>query len=132
MGILDKHPEISQVTLTSESGAPANTPPMNLEPNVVDGRIYFQATLNQEADSLTANDTVALLRHEFASLAGDTLVGGESATSLDSILTAERDLRVIVPLVLAVVLVVPIILLPAFVLPVLLLLATSISFASAM
>src|SRR5699024_6189452 len=51
MEILDKHPEISQVTLTSESGASANTPPMNLEPNVVDGRIYFQATLNQEADS---------------------------------------------------------------------------------
>jgi RND superfamily putative drug exporter len=132
MEILDKHPEISQVTLTSESGAPANTPPMNLEPNVVDGRIYFQATLNQEADSLEAQDTVAQLRDEFASLDGEILVGGESATSLDSNLTAERDLRVIVPLVLAVVLVVLIILLRAFVLPVLLLLATVISFASAM
>ena len=132
MEILDKHPEITQVTLTSESGAPANTPPMNLEPNVVDGRIYFQATLNQEADSLEAQDTVAQLRDEFASLDGEILVGGESATSLDSNLTAERDLRVIVPLVLAVVLVVLIILLRAFVLPVLLLLATVISFASAM
>ena len=81
MEILDKHPEISQVTLTSESGAPANTPPMNLEPNVVDGRIYFQATLNQEADSLEAQDTVAQLRDEFASLDGAFLVGGESATS---------------------------------------------------
>ena len=130
--ILDKHPEVSQSTLTSESGAPANIPPMNLEPNVVDGRVYIQATLNQEADSLEAQDTVAQLREEFQELNGEILVGGESATSLDSNLTAERDLRVIVPLVLAVVLVVLMILLRAFVLPMLLLLSTVISFASAM
>ena len=130
--ILDKHPEVSQSTLTSESGAPANIPPMNLEPNVVDGRVYVQATLNQEADSLEAQDTVAQLREEFQELNGEILVGGESATSLDSNLTAERDLRVIVPLVLAVVLVVLMILLRAFVLPMLLLLSTVISFASAM
>ena len=130
--ILDKHPEVSQSTLTSESGAPANIPPMNLEPNVVDGQVYIQATLNQEADSLEAQDTVAQLREEFQELNGEILVGGESATSLDSNLTAERDLRVIVPLVLAVVLVVLMILLRAFVLPMLLLLSTVISFASAM
>lgn len=130
--ILDKHPEVSQSTLTSESGAPANIPPMNLEPNVVDGRVYIQATLNQEADSLEAQDTVAQLREEFQELDGEILVGGESATSLDSNLTAERDLRVIVPLVLAVVLVVLMILLRAFVLPMLLLLSTVVSFASAM
>ena len=132
LNILDKHPEVSQSTLTSESGAPANIPPMNLEPNVVDGRVYIQATLNQEADSLEAQDTVAQLREEFQELDGEILVGGESATSLDSNLTAERDLRVIVPLVLAVVLVVLMILLRAFVLPMLLLLSTVISFASAM
>ena len=132
LNILDKHPEVSQSTLTSESGAPANIPPMNLEPNVVDGRVYIQATLNQEADSLEAQDTVAQLREEFQELNGEILVGGESATSLDSNLTAERDLRVIVPLVLAVVLVVLMILLRAFVLPMLLLLSTVISFASAM
>ena len=130
--ILDNHPEVSQSTLTSESGAPANIPPMNLEPNVVDGQVYIQATLNQEADSLEAQDTVAQLREEFQELNGEILVGGESATSLDSNLTAERDLRVIVPLVLAVVLVVLMILLRAFVLPMLLLLSTVISFASAM
>ena len=130
--ILDNHPEVSQSTLTSESGAPANIPPMNLEPNVVDGQVYIQATLNQEADSLEAQDTVAQLREEFQDLDGEILVGGESATSLDSNLTAERDLQVIVPLVLAVVLVVLMILLRAFVLPVLLLLSTVISFASAM
>ena len=132
LNILDKHPEVSQSTLTSESGAPANIPPMNFEPNVVDGRVYVQATLNQEADSLEAQDTVAQLREEFQELNGEILVGGESATSLDSNLTAERDLRVIVPLVLAVVLVVLMILLRAFVLPMLLLLSTVISFASAM
>ena len=130
--ILDNHTEVSQSTLTSESGAPANIPPMNLEPNVVDGQVYIQATLNQEADSLEAQDTVAQLREEFQELDGEILVGGESATSLDSNLTAERDLRVIVPLVLAVVLVVLMILLRAFVLPMLLLLSTVISFASAM
>src|SRR5699024_6515717 len=77
-------------------------------------------------------DTVAQLREEFQELDGEILVGGESATSLDSNLTAERDLRVIVPLVLTVVLVVLMILLRAFVLPMLLLLSTVISFASAM
>src|SRR5699024_11335161 len=84
-----------------------------------DGRVYIQATLNQEADSLEAQDTVAQLREEFQELDGEILVGGESATSLDSNLTAERDLRVIVPLVLTVVLVVLMILLRAFVLPML-------------
>ena len=131
-GILENHSEISAVTLTSESGAPANTPPMNLEPNVVDGNVYVQATLNQEADSLEAQDTIAQLREEFAGLDGDVMVGGESATALDSNLTAERDLRVIVPLVLAVVLLVLIVLLRAVLLPVLLLLATVISFGAAM
>ena len=131
-GILENHSEISAVTLTSESGAPANTPPMNLEPNVVDGNVYVQATLNQEADSLEAQDTIAQLREEFDALDGDVLVGGESATALDTNLTAERDLRVIVPLVLAVVLVVLIILLRAVLLPVLLLGATVISFGAAM
>lgn len=131
-GILENHSEISAVTLTSESGAPANTPPMNLEPNVVDGNVYVQATLNQEADSLEAQDTIAQLRDEFAALDGDVLVGGESATALDTNLTAERDLRVIVPLVLAVVLVVLIVLLRAVLLPVLLLGATVISFGAAM
>lgn len=131
-GILENHSEISAVTLTSESGAPANTPPMNLEPNVVDGNVYVQATLNQEADSLEAQDTIAQLREEFSGLDGDVMVGGESATALDSNLTAERDLRVIVPLVLAVVLLVLIVLLRAVLLPVLLLLATVISFGAAM
>ncbi|MGO1968676.1 MAG: MMPL family transporter [Corynebacterium casei] len=131
-GILENHSEISAVTLTSESGAPANTPPMNLEPNVVDGNVYIQATLNQEADSLEAQDTIAHLREEFDAFDGRVLVGGESATALDTNLTAERDLRVIVPLVLAVVLVVLIILLRAVLLPVLLLGATVISFGAAM
>ncbi|MGO3068356.1 MMPL family transporter [Corynebacterium casei] len=131
-GILENHSEISAVTLTSESGAPANTPPMNLEPNVVDGNVYIQATLNQEADSLEAQDTIAHLREEFDAFGGRVLVGGESATALDTNLTAERDLRVIVPLVLAVVLVVLIILLRAVLLPVLLLGATVISFGAAM
>ncbi|MDN6738975.1 MAG: MMPL family transporter [Corynebacterium casei] len=131
-GILENHSEISAVTLTSESGAPANTPPMNLEPNVVDGNVYIQATLNQEADSLEAQDTIAHLREEFDAFDGRVLVGGESATALDTNLTAERDLRAIVPLVLAVVLVVLIILLRAVLLPVLLLGATVISFGAAM
>src|SRR5699024_3766961 len=117
---------------TSASGAPPNLPPLHLEPSVVDGRVYIQATLNQEADSLEAHDTVAQLREEFQELDGEILVGGESATSLDSNLTAERDLRVIVPLVLTGVLVVLMILLRAFVRPMLLLLSTVISFASAM
>ncbi|MGO3458340.1 MMPL family transporter, partial [Corynebacterium casei] len=124
--------EISTITLTSESGAPANTPPMNLEPNVVDGNVYVQATLNQEADSLEAQDTIAQLREEFDALDGDVLVGGESATALDSNRTAERDLRVIVPLVLAVVLLVLIVLLRAVLLPLLLLGATVVSFGAAM
>src|SRR5699024_10146606 len=105
---------------------------MNFEAHVVDGGGYHRATLNQQGDCLDAKDTVAQLREEFQELNGEILVGGESATTLDSNLTAERDLRVIVPLVLAVVLVVLMILLRAFVLPMLLLLSTVISFASAM
>src|SRR5699024_10050457 len=79
MGILDKHPEISQVTLTSQSGAPAHTPPLDLEPTVVDGRVYFQVTLIQAPGPLKAQDTVVLLRDDLASLDGELLVGGESA-----------------------------------------------------
>ncbi len=132
LDILTASEGVAEATLTAASGAPAGIPTMNEEPKVLDGRVYIQATLNDPADSEAAEATVVNLREQLHGLDDSILVGGTTATAIDSNATAERDLFVIIPLVLAVVLVILIILLRSVLLPVLLVLATIVSFGTAM
>jgi RND superfamily putative drug exporter len=78
-------------------------PPGQGEPVEVDGLVRLDATLADAPDSEAAQDTVAELRTAVRDVDPDALVGGSTATDLDTQETATRDLAVIVPLVLLVI-----------------------------
>jgi RND superfamily putative drug exporter len=100
---------------------PQDGPPQpGAEPVVVDGQVRLDATLEVAPDSVEAIDTVQELRTAIDGASTEALVGGDTATNLDSRESAARDLRVIVPLVLLVITVVLALLLRALVAPLLL------------
>ena len=98
-------------------------------PTVSEGQVLLQATLEDAPDSDAATDVVVNLRSE---LAGTALVGGETATDLDTRETSIRDRNLIIPIVLVVILVILIFLLRSILAPVLLILTTVLSFGTAM
>lgn len=104
------------------------------EPRVEDGRVLISATLSDPAESLEAERTVAALRADLADVdtEGEILVGGTAAQSLDANETAQRDLRLVIPLVLLAVLLILMVLLRSVLAPVLLVTATVLSFGSAL
>ncbi|HET9879438.1 MAG TPA: MMPL family transporter [Candidatus Limnocylindria bacterium] len=100
------------------------------EPTVVRGNVLLQATLTDAADSEAAADTVRDLRAELDVAAPGSLVGGATATSIDTNDASIRDRTLIIPVVLAVILVILMLLLRAIVAPVLLVLSTVLSFGT--
>ena len=134
---------VASAYLTAEGGGPAGSggtsgvpegagpggPPA--EPLEVDGQVYLQATLSDPADSSEAEQTVVELREALHAVDPGILVGGTTATNLDTNTTAQADVRTIIPLVLIVVLVILMVLLRSVVAPVLLVLATVLSFGTA-
>lgn len=101
----------------------------NGAPMVRDGRVAVQVTLDDDPDSLAAQDTVALLRAELSRLDG-ARVGGATAVDLDTRLTAARDRNLIIPVVLLVVLAILVLLLRSLAAPLLLLVTTVLSFGT--
>jgi putative drug exporter of the RND superfamily len=99
-------------------------------PKVVEGNVLVQATLTPAADSKAAEDVVEKLRVTLDRAGSDVLVGGSTAVSFDVRKASERDLRVIIPAILAVVFVVLMLLLRSLVAPVILVVANVISFAA--
>jgi len=99
-------------------------------PKVVEGRVRVQATLEAAADSVAAEQTVETLRATLDRVGTDVLVGGSTATNLDVREATNRDLRVVIPVVLGVIFVVLALLLRSLVAPVLLVLANVLSFAA--
>jgi RND superfamily putative drug exporter len=98
-------------------------------PTVSDGDVLLQGTLTSAADSAEAEDTVRALRTEL----GDTaLVGGVTATAVDSDAASIRDRSIIIPLVLAVILIILMLLLRAIVAPLLLVATVVLSFGATM
>ena len=111
-------------------GAPAEAAAP--EPVVSNGSVLLQGTLGDSADSAAAEQTVRDLRTAYADTVPDALVGGESATDLDTNDASIRDRALIVPLVLVVILLILMLLLRAVLAPVLLILTTVLSFGTAM
>lgn len=111
-----------------------NLPPVfaNVKPTEVDGEVLLQATLSDPADSDEAQNTVKELRQTFADSDIDALVGGSSATSLDTNERSLHDLRVIIPTVLVVIALILMALLRSILAPVLLIICTVISYLSAL
>lgn len=103
------------------------------EPQVVDGQVLLQLTLDAAPDSDAAQQTVRDLRAALADAdLADALVGGTTATAVDTNDTAIHDRALIIPIVLAVILVILALLLRAIVAPILLVLTTVLSFATAL
>ena len=102
------------------------------EPLVVDGLVVVNAVTEAGSDTQAAVDVVRDVREVVHDTSADAVVGGAAAERLDLQDTAQRDLRIIVPTVLAVILVVLIMLLRAVVAPVLILLANVLSFGASL
>ncbi|MBE1456791.1 RND superfamily putative drug exporter [Nocardiopsis terrae] len=133
---LDEVVEAAEATPGTDGAAAVTepAPPGTRSPAlVVDGRILVEVGLTADPESTEAVDTVRELRENVRAVPGaDALVGGVSATDLDTRETAQRDFAVVVPLVLVVVFLVLIPLLRSLVAPLLLMAANVLSFAAAL
>ena len=110
-------------------GPPGTEPPA---PTVVEGDAVLQATLTHPADSPAAERTVEEVRAQLDQALGDALVGGVTATAIDTNDASIRDRNLIVPLVLLVILLILMVLLRAVLAPVLLIGTTVLSFGTAL
>lgn len=101
-------------------------------PTEIDGQVMLQATLTDAADSLAAEETVRGLRASYEAEGIGALVGGVTATAIDTNDASIRDRNVIIPAVLIVIMLILMLLLRAIVAPLLLVATTVISFATAL
>jgi RND superfamily putative drug exporter len=103
-------------------------------PTVSDGDVLLIGTLTDAADSVAAEETVRELRASLddALGTGTALVGGVTATDIDSNDTSIRDRTTIIPVVLLVILLILMLLLRAILAPVLLILSVILSFGAAL
>ncbi len=146
--VLLDHPGVDGVTVTTDDtdagsapvdadGISAYGPPGTPapDPTEVDGSIMLQATLSDPADSSAAQETVRDLRGTYAADGtdgADVLVGGVTATAIDTNDAAIHDRNLIIPIVLVVILLILMVLLRAVLAPILLVLTTVLSFGTAM
>lgn len=108
------------------------TPGEQPEPRVVDGEGVLLVTLAANADSVAATDTVRELRAELDEVSEDIVIGGQTATLLDTRDTVDRDRRIVIPAILLVIFVVLALLLRALLAPALLIVANVLSFGATM
>lgn len=118
-------------SVTPYTGAPAGAAG-DAAPVVVDGRVRLDVATTASADTQDAVATVEELRTAVHEASTTALVGGAAAETLDTNLASERDLRVIVPVVLLVIGVILMFLLRSVVAAALLLAANVLSFAAAL
>ena len=103
-----------------------------VQPTVVEGQVLLQATLSDAADSDAAKDTVRAVRSALADGSTGALVGGVTATAIDSDTAGLHDRNTIIPIVLVVILFILMLLLRSILAPVLLILSVVVSFAAAL
>ncbi|GAA5203211.1 MMPL family transporter [Microbacterium jejuense] len=151
VGVLDDSDGVESVSVASadsptgqaavelEGGEPVFTPagPPGTPapaPTVSDGDVLVIGTLTDAADSVAAEQTVRALRVDLDDElgAGTALVGGETATDIDTNDTSTRDRTLIIPVILAVILVILMLLLRSILAPVLLIATVILSFATAL
>ncbi|MDH2443244.1 MMPL family transporter [Amnibacterium sp. CER49] len=125
------HIASASVYTGTRGGPPAGMPGVPApQPKVVGGRVLIEATLTVQADSRTAQDAVTTVRSRLRPIAPTAKVGGTSALDLDTNVTAQRDLRTIIPIVLAVIFVVLALLLRSLVAPLLLIATVVLSYGA--
>ena len=128
-----------QATVELDDGEPVFTavgPPGTPapEPTVAEGDVLVIGTLTDAADSVAAEDTVRALRADLDGTlgVGAAIVGGETATDVDTNDTSTRDRTVIIPVILVVILLILMVLLRSIVAPVLLIATVILSFGTAL
>jgi RND superfamily putative drug exporter len=94
------------------------------------GDVLLQATLTDAADSEAAAETVRALRESLHETGA--IVGGVTATAIDTNDASVHDRNLIIPVVLGVILVILMLLLRSILAPILLILTTVLSFGTAM
>ena len=109
---------------------PPGTP--SPEPTVVNGQVLLQGTLTDAADSDAAGQTVRDIRAELEAAAPSALVGGVTATAVDTNQASIHDRNLIIPVVLVVITAILMVLLRSIVAPILLIATTVLSFGTAM
>ncbi|MGW3864258.1 MMPL family transporter, partial [Streptomyces sp. NPDC005047] len=115
--------------VASAGAVSASGQPGSGEPQVVDGRVRIDATLDAAADSDAAKATIERLRENLHAVEGaDALVGGYTAQQYDTQQTAAHDRTVIVPIVLCIILLILVLLLRSFLVPVLLVATVALNF----
>ena len=102
------------------------------EPQVVDDRAVMLVTLDANADSERATDTLRELRSDLDRVGEDIPVGGQTATLLDTRDTVSADRLKVIPAILLVIFVVLALLLRSLLAPLLLILANVLSFGATM
>lgn len=112
------------ITAVGPPGTPAP------EPTVVDGNVLLQGTLTDAADSDAAAATVRDLRDELHEIGG--LVGGVTATAVDTKDASIHDRNLIIPVILVVIMFILMLLLRSILAPVLLIVTTVLSFGTAL
>ncbi|PZE64313.1 efflux RND transporter permease subunit [Curtobacterium sp. MCBD17_021] len=118
------------VAAGSAAGAPSGVPAPG--PTVSRGQVLLEATLADPADSTAAEQTVRELRTAVERVDPGALVGGVTATAIDTNDTGIRDRTVIIPVVLAVILLILMLLLRSVVAPLVLIGSVIVSFAAAL
>ncbi|WP_308465127.1 MMPL family transporter [Rathayibacter soli] len=121
-------PGISSATFYTGNNRPG-TP---AEPVVLDGKVLIDGVLSAEPDSHTAEQVVRTLRAQLPKTDPGVLVGGVTATALDTNTTAQNDLVKIIPIVLVVILLILMLLLRSILAPVLLIGSVVVSYAAAL
>ncbi|MBT1677461.1 MMPL family transporter [Curtobacterium aurantiacum] len=119
--------------------APAGTVPVTGDatpgggtPTVSRGDVLLEATLSDPADSDAAEQTVRALRTAVERVDPDAVVGGVTATAVDTNDTGIRDRTLIIPVVLVVILLILMLLLRSIVAPLVLIGSVIVSFAAAL
>lgn len=126
LDVLRSNPDFTNVVAYSERGPTNNI----AQAKVVDGQVLLGTTLKVDPYSQEAEQAVKTLRSQLAGAESDALVGGTTALTVDTQATAERDLRVIVPLVLLMIFIVLAVLFRALVAPLILIATVVLSFAA--
>jgi RND superfamily putative drug exporter len=124
---------VGSAYLLAEGSVPITGAPGTASaPDVREGKVLINATLNFAADSVEAEEAVKALREDVRTADAGALVGGVTATALDTNTTAQRDLVIIIPIVLVVILFILMLLLRSVLAPFLLVLSVVLSYGAAM
>lgn len=126
---LSKSSPTGTIPFSSASKSPLYT---DASPTVFEGRVMLQATLSTAADSEKADRTVLAIRAAVTKVDPRAIVGGVTATAIDTNQTSIDDRNKIIPIVLAVILVILMLLLRAVLAPVLLIASVILSFGASL